>query len=67
MAEDIESCEARRPGITKLFNRIRNENPTWTGDRCLLEAKMLYSNRTIAKLVDGQLVTMPNPDYGGSE
>lgn len=57
------ASEARRPGITKLYQRLKRENPDWPDDRCVLTAKSLYTDHTIAAKVDGVMVQVPNPDY----
>lgn len=61
--QELEKLEYRRPGITKLIARVTNDNPgnshTWAIDR----AKTLYTNKTIRTIVDGVVMTVPNPDY----
>lgn len=35
----------RRPGIQELVQKVQHEHPTWKPHRCLLEAKVLWSNK----------------------
>lgn len=62
---DLQFNEGRRPGITKLADRLARENPSWDSARLLTEAKARYSSRTIAVRKDGRLVEIANPDYMG--
>lgn len=56
--------EVRRPGITRLADRLLRENPRWTRDRAFAEAKVLYTSPKIIKRApDGSTRTVPNPDY----
>ena len=57
--------EIRRPGITKLIERIAAKNPKWSMDRVRQHSKVLYTSRFIETEVDGESVPQPNPDYRG--
>ncbi|AIJ45539.1 hypothetical protein O987_06980 [Comamonas testosteroni TK102] len=37
----------RRPGIQKLAQQIQREHPKWTASRCLVEAKVLWTNKSM--------------------
>lgn len=36
----------RRPGIQKLAQQIQREHPEWSTSRCLVEAKVLWTNKS---------------------
>lgn len=61
--DDLAFAEERRPGITKLVHRVQRENPRWPKARVMGYAKMLYSDRRIVAMQDGQPVEIDNPDY----
>lgn len=43
-AQDLPD-QIRRPGIQQLVQRIQHQHPTWKPHRCLIEAKVLWSNK----------------------
>lgn len=57
------ASEARRPGITKLYQRVVREHPNWSMEQCQTHAKALYTNRFIAQEVNGEMREVHNPDY----
>lgn len=60
-------AEERRPGVTKLFERIRAAHPSWDPSDVLNRAKLLWSSENITVNRDGVMVVVPNPDYKGGQ
>ena len=60
-------AEERRPGVTKLFERIRAAHPSWDPSDVLNRAKLLWSSEHISVNRDGKQVIEPNPDYMGGQ
>ena len=57
------ASEARRPGISKLYNRLKKQHSDWPDHKCIAMAKMLYCNEKIAVERDSKMIEVPNPDY----
>jgi len=58
------ASEARRPGITKLYQRLKRQHPNWSEQELSQEAKSLYTCRTITHVDgSGRVQERPNPDY----
>ena len=61
---DTLPSESRRPGITKLCERLARQNPSWSKQACILEAKNLYTSKQICHVDgSGRVQTIDNPDY----
>lgn len=53
-----------RQHLTPLVKRIAAENPVWTMQRVLLEAKRRGTSKQLVSSDErGNLITGPNPDY----
>lgn len=63
MIDYPELAEARRPGITKLCERVQHEHPDWGRAQCVAEAKIRYHTPIIAKSDGDVMVEVINPDY----
>lgn len=63
----VALAEQRRPGITKLVERIQKSHMTMDPSDVLARAKLLWSSEYIAVTENGVTKTVPNPDYKGGQ
>ena len=63
----VALAEQRRPGITKLVERIQNSHTTMDPSDVLARAKLLWSSEHIVVMENGVAKTVPNPDYRGGQ
>jgi hypothetical protein len=62
---DLATAEERRPGITKLYEHLKLEHPSWSPERLMIESKVFYTNEKIVVKKAGQFVEVANPYYKG--
>lgn len=65
--QQTAEAEARRPGLAKSTQTIRDLNPHLGPSQCYDIANRLYDATTIAIYVDGPLVVVPNPLFKGGQ
>jgi hypothetical protein len=69
MKEAVEAAggvwTTRRPGIERVLADVLKRKPRLSMSEAMVEAKGLYTSPTVARLVAGVMVAVPNPLYLG--